>query len=116
MEYCTHNLASVYTAHRRDRKRIEEHDIKDYLKQALQGLKSMHENKMVHLDIKPDNLLFKDGVLKVSDLGLTRVAKLKSDGDLEEGDSRYLAKELLNYYPGLDITKSDIFSLGMAIY
>ena len=52
----------------------------------------MHENKMVHLDIKPDNLLFKDGVLKISDLGLTRVAKLKNDGDLDEGDSRYLAK------------------------
>ena len=52
----------------------------------------MHENKMVHLDIKPDNILFKEAVLKISDLGLTRVTKLKNDGDLEEGDSRYLAK------------------------
>ena len=99
MEYCTHNLASVYKEHRVNRKGIEESEMKDFLKQALQGLKSMHENKMVHLDIKPDNLLFKDGVLKISDLGLTRVAKLKSEGDLEEGDSRYLARELLNYYP-----------------
>ena len=27
-----------------------------------------------------------------------------------------MAKEVLNYYPGIDLTKSDIFSLGMAIY
>jgi serine/threonine protein kinase len=27
------------------------------LKQALLGLKCMHEHKMVHLDMKPDNLL-----------------------------------------------------------
>ena len=83
MEYCTHNLSSIYQNHRAQHKKIEESEIKDYLKQSLQGLKSMHENKMVHLDIKPDNLLFKESTLKISDLGLTRVTKLKNDGDLE---------------------------------
>lgn len=116
MEYCTHNLDSLYNRHRQEGRRIEESELKDFLKQALQGLKSMHENKMAHLDIKPDNLLFKDSVLKISDLGLTRVAKLKNDGDIQEGDSRYLAKELLNYHSGIDITKADIYSLGMTIY
>lgn len=42
----------------------------------------MHENQMVHLDIKPDNMLFKDSVLKISDLGLTRITKIKREGDL----------------------------------
>lgn len=71
---------------------------------------------MVHLDIKPDNLLFKDSVLKVSDLGLTRITKIKREGDLEEGDSRYIARELLNYHSGMDLTKADIFSLAITIY
>ena len=54
---------------------------------------------MVHLDLKPDNLLFshssneaKDFLLKISDLGLTRITRVKRESELEEGDSRYLAK------------------------
>lgn len=43
----------------------------------------MHENQMVHLDIKPDNMLFKDSVVKISDLGLARITKIKREGDLE---------------------------------
>lgn len=40
----------------------------------------MHENKMVHLDIKPDNMLFKDQILKIADLGLCRVTRIKRWG------------------------------------
>lgn len=76
----------------------------------------MHENQIVHLDIKPDNLLFKDSVLKISDLGLARITKMRREGDLEEGDSRYIARELLNFRSNMDLTKSDIFSLAMSIY
>lgn len=38
---------------------IPEEKLKDMLKQALIGLKAMHDCNMVHLDIKPDNLLMK---------------------------------------------------------
>ena len=38
---------------------IPEEKLKEMLKQALIGLKTMHECNMVHLDIKPDNLLLK---------------------------------------------------------
>lgn len=76
----------------------------------------MHENQIVHLDIKPDNILFKDSVLKISDLGLARITKIKREGDLQEGDSRYIAKEMLNFTPGMDLTKADVFSLAMTIY
>ena len=42
----------------------------------------MHLNKMVHLDLKPDNMLFKDSFLKISDLGLTRLNNLKRNSEL----------------------------------
>ncbi len=72
---------------------------------------------MVHLDIKPDNLLIKDNkILKISDLGLCRITRIKKWTDLDEGDSRYLAKQILNYEEGVDLTKSDVFSLGMSFY
>jgi wee1-like protein kinase len=57
----------------------------------------LHRHQIVHLDIKPDNLLFKEGKLKISDLGLCRATRLNKTNYVDEGDSRYLAKEVLNY-------------------
>jgi len=71
---------------------------------------------MVHLDIKPDNLLIREKEIKIADLGLCRISRLKKWSDIEEGDSRYLAKEVLNYHQGIDLTKADIYSLGMSLF
>ena len=57
---------------------------------------------------------------KLADLGLARVSKRQHGEDILEGDSRYLARELLNEVEVdgnlPDITKADIFSLGMSLY
>lgn len=50
---------------------------------------------------------------KIGDLGLVTHAGNRKE--VEEGDSRYLAPELLNEDIEKDLTKSDIFSLGMCI-
>jgi serine/threonine protein kinase len=71
---------------------VQECLLKDILKQALTGLMCMHQHNMVHLDIKPENLLMKDKDLKLADLGLCRITRIKKWSDLDEGDSRYLAK------------------------
>ena len=116
MEYCESSVKDVYLQTKKDDKFIPEDKLKEILRQALIGLKCMHEHNMVHLDIKPDNLLMKDGEVKVADLGLCRITRIKRWTDLDEGDSRYLAKEVLNYNPGIDLKKSDIYSLGMSIF
>jgi wee1-like protein kinase len=116
MEYCKESLTTLLDRQRYSGLRFKEEFIKNVLKQSLQGLKTMHENKMVHLDLKPDNLLVKENVIKISDLGLTRLNHLKRASELDEGDSRYLAREVLNYYPSIDLTKADIFSLGLTIF
>lgn len=59
-----------------------------------------------------------NGIYKLGDLGLSRLSTT-IHGDVPEGDSRYLAKELLNNDPqvkALDLTKCDIFSLGIMLY
>lgn len=83
MEYCNQNLASILKKNRSESKKLEQTYIKNIFKQGLLGLKCMHDNQIVHLDIKPDNILFKDSILKISDLGLARITKIKREGDLQ---------------------------------
>lgn len=99
------------------------------LSHLASGLHYMHMSKMVHLDIKPSNILIghskflkededkidKDIIYKIGDLG--HVAHLDNLNDVEDGDGRYLPKEILSgKYDSSTITKVDIFSLGMTAY
>ena len=77
------------------------------------ALSFIHRNNMVHLDIKPENIFIKNDQFKLGDFGL--VTKASTHQDVEEGDSRYMSMELLSG-DHLDLTKSDIFSLGATMY
>jgi len=51
-------------------------------------------------------------------MGQSALAKLSSD-EIEEGDARYLAPELLNseeYEEKPELTKADVFSLGITLF
>lgn len=85
------------------------------------GLNELHAKGIVHLDIKPENILqSQKGTFKIGDLGMARLlTTIIEEHDIPEGDCRYLAKELLNEDPNLpipDLTKADIFALGIIIY
>mgnify|MGYP001954068692 CR=1 FL=1 len=114
MEYCQGNLEGEISRHRLSGRMIPEKTIITYLKAALMGLASIHKHGILHLDVKPENMLFKGNILKIADFGLSRAAQM--NGEIEEGDSRYLAREVLNISPTTDLTKSDIFSLAMTAF
>lgn len=72
----------------------------------------------MHLDIKPCNfLIFSEGCVKIGDFGLCkRINNSNDTSDNFEGDSVYLAPEILSTKQSKDVTyKSDIFSLGLSI-
>lgn len=87
------------------------------LREMLLALEFIHRHNMVHLDIKPENIFIKNDQYKLGDFGLvTKAASPAGQEDVEEGDSRYMSMELLTGEKGTDLTKSDIFSLGITMY
>ncbi|KAI9137202.1 kinase-like domain-containing protein, partial [Paraphysoderma sedebokerense] len=76
----------------------------------ISGLNYMHSLDIVHLDLKPANLLVSDdGNLKIADFGLSTKSPTFNDDD-RDGDNRYLAPEI--YRQQYD-KPADIFSLGL---
>ncbi|KAL9654304.1 hypothetical protein ABK040_010335 [Willaertia magna] len=101
---------------------FNESELIDMLRQLASGLMQMHAQNIVHLDLKPENIYLTSALeekprYKIGDLGLA-ASSLETLKDIVEGDSRYLAKELLNLEENaqFDLTKADIFSLGATIY
>lgn len=89
------------------------------LRHVLLALKFLHQHAFVHLDVKPANVLRKQGHFKLGDFGLARSFFLQGRvaSGVEEGDSRYLAPELLEWnIRDKDLTKCDSFSLGITGY
>ena len=77
------------------------------------------DEKLVHQDIKPDNIMLDaNGFAKLADLGLARVAgindKESCEGDEVLGTPQYISPEQLTGVP-TDV-RSDIYSLGATLY
>ena len=100
---------------------MEERVLRKILLHIASGLAFIHAKNLVHLDIKPDNIfislneestLEKNVTYKIGDLG--HVTDIY-DPFVEEGDSRYLAREVLQQkYQCLP--KADVFSLALTIF
>ena len=76
------------------------------------------EQKLVHQDIKPDNIMLDaNGFAKLADLGLARSASAQEESDDSNevlGTPQYISPEQLTGVP-TDI-RSDIYSLGATFY
>ncbi|TMS39971.1 hypothetical protein L596_006417 [Steinernema carpocapsae] len=92
---------------------VPEPKLWDFFYDLLQGLDFLHSRDFIHVDIKPENIfLTTDGHCKLGDFGLMIDLKKDKVKSAEEGDSKYLATEVLNGSPS---KPSDIFSLGVTI-
>ncbi|KAK9528104.1 hypothetical protein VZT92_014597 [Zoarces viviparus] len=97
---------------------FSEEDVKRLMRQILEGVSFLHQNNVVHLDLKPQNVLLTSssplGDIKIVDFGLSRM--VSSHQELREimGTPEYVAPEILNYEP--ISTATDMWSAGVLAY
>ena len=89
---------------------------------ALEGLRYLHGKDMPHRDVKPDNLLYCDGQVKLGDLGIVKwndfdrtvvTGGTITRSDMQLGSWFYMAPEQ-QADPHVATAASDIYALGIS--
>ena len=102
-------------------------DIKWFWKQILETVQEIHEERVVHGDLKPSNFLFIKHSLKLIDFGISKIIKNNTTNitrDIHAGTLNYMSPEAILEIPGVlnELPKfktsraSDIWSLGCILF
>jgi len=85
-----------------------------YSEQLVDALAYAHEKRIIHCDIKPDNIIIFDGhELRLADFGIAKVAmKTRTIAGSGQGTVGYIAPEQAMGKPSF---RSDVFSLGLVM-
>jgi serine/threonine protein kinase len=113
--YLVMELASADLAHRLRGAQLPAATARDYLRQLCQGMAFLHERGVVHLDLKPGNVLVSaTGSLKITDFGCAaRIGDLMA-GDRVGGTLAYQPAEVLNGQRAGP--SADVYALGLICY
>lgn len=100
------------------RQHYSEREIQCFTRDLIQALDCMHRHRLIHGDIKPQNILVDDhGLAKLADFG---TASIIGENDIlsgSRGTYEFLAPECCNpeqkFFSG---KAADIWALGVTIY
>jgi NIMA (never in mitosis gene a)-related kinase len=116
----TGNLSSLIEQHVQEQKFIPEELILKYFSQLISVLKYCFDKRIIHRDIKPDNILYlKSNVVKLADFGISRVVQKNkkelgstngSSGGPESCPSPEVSQGDFYSFP------TDVWSLGVVMY
>lgn len=96
---------------------ISENEVVYYTKQILEGVQHMHQRKVLHLDLKPENIMIvrpESKQIKLIDFGLARRYNPNENLKVMFGTPEFVAPEVITYErisPG-----TDMWSIGVIAY
>ena len=97
---------------------LSEHETAKIMRDVLNGLAYLHDNRVIHRDLKLENFLIgKDGLVKIADFGLS--AKLDYDDQKKFtvcGTPNYLSPEILTSAAKGHSYEVDIWAIGVCAY
>ena len=82
---------------------------------VAKGLKHAHSKGIIHQDLKPSNILFKDGKAKITDWGLSKLKAGSKSSSITAFSPLYAAPEHFSKKLKKD-ERTDIYQLGVIFY
>jgi len=101
--------------------KLDENIVLEYMDQICLGLKEAHKNGVIHLDLKPQNIMVKkNGEIKILDFSIshqiTKSMTMLTGQNLSTGTLPYMAPEQLSKKHGRINEQTDVWGLGAVIY
>ncbi|KAK6410858.1 mitosis inhibitor protein kinase swe1, partial [Oleoguttula sp. CCFEE 5521] len=94
-EFCENGNMKDFLAQAGYKGRLDDFRIWKIMLELAEGIKSIHDANLIHLDLKPANVFIDwEGVLKIGDFGLASPWPAPPDLD-GEGDREYIGPEVL---------------------
>ncbi|KAL1272056.1 hypothetical protein QQF64_031072 [Cirrhinus molitorella] len=115
MEYCEGGDLSKVMETQKEERFLEEKEILNWLVQICLALQYLHEKKILHRDIKPQNVfLTEDGYVNLGDFGCSKTLERADEyANTVVGARLYVSPEV---YQKKYNSKSDIWSLGWLLH
>lgn len=115
LELCSEDFKNrIFDEKRKFRNELTETDILVYFRQIVIGIQYLHQNHIIHRDIKYENILICDDLIKISDFGLSVITPENEYVSYMVGSPYYMAPEMIKeelYSYGVDV-----WSLGVLFY